>query len=306
MVCPRFQWRYLAVGLVALMAVSAVRAEDVKPSWPMPPGVKWAPVNGYPMAYVEAGQGVPIVFVHGAMNDYRAFPGVFEQLAAGHRVIAVSLRHSYPESWNGKGDDFTTEQHAADVAALIRTLGLGKVHLLGHSRGGGVVVEVAKKSPDVIRTLILEDGAIDMPVSDTPEAKAAAEFSRKLTASLLSDLATKGPDQAAAGFVEGLNGAGAWAKTPPLTKEAILANIVTMTADKPRPMTTCDDVRKFDFPVLMMTGADSPPKFAYFYDEMRKCKLFPATVVIPNAAHGMHRQNPEAFLRTTLAFIDQH
>jgi alpha-beta hydrolase superfamily lysophospholipase len=129
---------------IAVLSTIDVRSEDVKPAWPIPQGIKWETVNGYPIAYREGGTGTPVVLVHGAMADYRAWNILFDQFSTAHRVIAVSLRHSFPEQWNGVGDDFSTEQHAQDVAALIKKLGLGKVHLLGHSRGGGVAVEVAK------------------------------------------------------------------------------------------------------------------------------------------------------------------
>ncbi|MGY4629644.1 alpha/beta fold hydrolase [Bradyrhizobium sp. USDA 4486] len=52
---------------------------------------------------------------------------------------------------------FSFEQHADDVVPLINRLDLGQVHLLGHSRGGGVVVTVAKTHPEVIKTMILAD-----------------------------------------------------------------------------------------------------------------------------------------------------
>ncbi|OSI79512.1 hypothetical protein BSZ21_01375 [Bradyrhizobium canariense] len=64
------------------------------------------------------------------------------------------------------------EQHAQDVAALIEKLNLGKVHLVGHSRGGAVAVEVAKSHADLIRTLVLPDGRIEMLVPEAAEGKA--------------------------------------------------------------------------------------------------------------------------------------
>src|SRR5438128_6194572 len=71
--------------------------QEIKPSWPIPSEVKWESVNGYPMAYRDAGNGTPIVLVHGAVNDYRAWNAQFDVFSKTHRVIAVSLRHYYPE-----------------------------------------------------------------------------------------------------------------------------------------------------------------------------------------------------------------
>jgi esterase len=281
-------------------------AQEIKPNWPIPSEIKWEAVNGYPMAYRDAGSGTPIVLVHGSANDYRRWNAQFNVFSEAHRAIAVSLRHFYPERWDGVGADFSIEQHAQDVAALIQKLNLGKVHLVGHSRGGAVVIEVAKFHPEVIRTLVLPDGSIEMPVAETAEAKEATEWNNKLISTLQTKLKAGDPVKAAELLVNTVT-PGAWQRMPEPTKEMILANIYTALGDKGRPLTSCDDVKKFDFPVLLMTGDRSPKKFEFMYGEMRKCRDdIPQTVVIPNAGHGMQSDNAEAFNKITLAFVSQH
>jgi pimeloyl-ACP methyl ester carboxylesterase len=83
-------------------------------------------------------------------------------------------------------------------------------------------------------------------------------------------------------------------------------NIYSALGDKGRPISTCADVKKFDFPVLLMTGDKSPKKFEFFYNEMRKCREFPRKVVIPNAGHGMQTRNPEVFNKVMLEFLSKH
>jgi pimeloyl-ACP methyl ester carboxylesterase len=292
--------------LFAVCASTQSWAQEVKPNWPIPSELKWEAINGYPMAYREAGKGTPIVLVHGSTNDYRAWNSQFSVFSASYQVVAVSLRHFYPERWDGTGTDFSIEQHAQDVAALIKKLNLGKVHLVGHSRGGAVVIEVAKTHPEVIRTLVLPDASIEMPVPETAEAKEAADFTKNLIGTLQENLKTGEPAKAAEVFVDMLNSPGAWPKLPEPVKEMILVNIYSALGDKGRPISTCADVKKFDFPVLLMTADKSPKKFEFFYNEMRKCREFPATVMIPNAGHGMQRQNADVFNKVTLEFLSKH
>jgi pimeloyl-ACP methyl ester carboxylesterase len=204
-------------------------------------------------------------------------------------------------------DDFSIEQDAQDVFALIKKLNLGKVHLVGHSRGGGVAIEVAKAHPEVIRTLILPDASIQMPVPESAEARAAAEFNRKVIGTLQDNLKAGDPAKAAEVFIDMLGAPGAWPKLSEPVREMILVNIYTALGDKGRPLTSCTDIEKFDFPVLLMTADKSPTTFEFFYREMRKCRNdLPATVVIPNAGHSMQRMNPEAFNKATLGFVSQH
>ena len=278
----------------------------LEPSWPIPSELKWQCVNGYPKAYRDAGSGTPIVLVHGLANDYRAWNAQFDAFSSTYRVIAVSLRHFYPERWDGIGSDFSIRQHAEDVVALIEQLELGKVHLVGHSRGGAVAVELAKLRPQVIRTLVLPDGSITMPVADTADATEAAAFSITLLGTLQENLKRGDPTRAAEVFVDMLSVPGAWRTLPEPVQEMILANINTGLAGTDRPLTSCADVKKFDFPIMLLTGEKSPPRFEFFFNEMRKCKEIPASIVIPNAGHLMQRANPKAFNKAVLAFVSAH
>lgn len=76
-------------------------------------------VNGYEMAFVERGTGIPLLLVHGSLGDYRWWARQMQPFGAHYRTIAVSLRHCWPEHWDGEGDDFTVQQHTKDVAAFI-------------------------------------------------------------------------------------------------------------------------------------------------------------------------------------------
>ena len=53
-------------------------------------------VNGTALTYVEAGNGPPVVLVHGALGDYRTWTGEMDAFATKYHVIACSLRHHYP------------------------------------------------------------------------------------------------------------------------------------------------------------------------------------------------------------------
>jgi esterase len=88
-------------------------------------------VNGYDMAYLEVGQGPPLVCVHGTLGDFRTWSAVMGPLAKDYRVISVSLRHFFPEHWDGLGDDYLMSQHVADVIAFIEQISERPVNLMG-------------------------------------------------------------------------------------------------------------------------------------------------------------------------------
>jgi pimeloyl-ACP methyl ester carboxylesterase len=307
MMLARRRGYVLIVAFVTSVQFSAFSAsQEAKPSWSIPPDLNTKLINGYPLAYKDEGKGTAIVFIHGANADYRSFGPQIAALASSYRVIAPSLRHYYPERWNGEGSDFSVEQHAADVAALIMMLDLGKVHLVGWSRGGAVAIEIAKAHPDLVRTLVMEDGAILMPVEDTPERQEAAERRANNNKAIEQQLMAGDPNKAAERLVDALTGPGAWQKLPEPRQRVVLDNIHTALGDnKIRPPTTCDQLKKFDFPVLLMTAEKSPRSYALVYGEMQKCAAFSDPIVIPGAAHNIHGGNVDAYNKALITFFER-
>lgn len=276
------------------------------PKWSIPSDVKWIEVNGYPMAYQESGAGVPLVLIHGSFCDYRMWPWQLGAFSKKHRVLNVSLRHYFPELWDGAGDDFSIAQHGQDVVTFIQQLGLGPVHLLGHSRGGAVVLEVAKKYPDLIRTLILEDAAAGLERLETEENLKAVAFRSKLFADFRQDVANGDVEAGTARFINRLNGPGTWERLPVELQEGFLQNVLTALVEDPLPITTDEELRKFNFPVLMLTGEKSPPRYGLLIAEMRKRGDFNPPVIVRGAGHAMNAQNPKAFNEAVLKFTAEH
>src|SRR3984893_15457149 len=120
-------------------------------------------VNGYDMAYLEIGRGPPLVCVHGTLGDFRTWYAVLGPLSKKHRVISVSLRHFFPEHWDGVGNDYLMSQHVADVIAFIEQIDPKPVDLMGHSRGGHIAFRVAEQRPDLLRKMVLAEpgGGLD-------------------------------------------------------------------------------------------------------------------------------------------------
>jgi len=72
-------------------------------SWELPPGVKTLAANGYEMAYLERGQGIPVVLVHGTLNDYRAWASQMDHFSADCGLrdgLRDNVIRAYPEPVN--------------------------------------------------------------------------------------------------------------------------------------------------------------------------------------------------------------
>jgi len=112
---------------------------------------------GYPLHYHEAGEGPPLVLLHGAgpgVSGWSNFHGNLGALAGQFRVLVVDLPGF---GGSGKPDfDRPFPQVAADaVARLLDGLGIARAHLLGNSMGAFVAVELALARPELVDRLVL-------------------------------------------------------------------------------------------------------------------------------------------------------
>jgi lipase len=115
------------------------------------------------------GRGAPVVGIHGLTASYLTFVGIAERLAGRRSLFAVDLR--------GRGDSekpdgtYGMKQHARDVAAAMRAIGLGPSIVIGHSMGAFVATALAVEAPELVAGLIMIDGGYvpDLPVGVDPE-----------------------------------------------------------------------------------------------------------------------------------------
>src|SRR6184192_4256481 len=112
------------------------------------------------LAYVEAGSGEPVVFVHGIPTDYRAWNSQIGSFSGKYHVIAYSRRLAQPNQNTMDYEKSTIENNSADLVGFIEELGISPVHLVGHSYGGFASAFCASTSPQLIRTLTLIEPAV--------------------------------------------------------------------------------------------------------------------------------------------------
>lgn len=289
------------LGCVGLLASCA----SVTPE--APAEVKTMRINSYDLKYVEQGTGVPVVLVHGSLSDYRSWAAQMAPLAERYRVIALSLRHYYPEKWDGKGNGFSIEQHAKDVIAFIESLNAGKVHLVAHSRGGNVGLHVAKWKPDLLRSVVLADASgLEGLLPKAPEGAGTAASGTAARAKLQQRLLAGEIDKGLAEYVDFANGPGTWSSSTEENRQVRRENAWTIIGDVGRPQTTCEEGVRFSMPTLLMNGEFSPPRYLQMFDIFQVCAKGSQRTYIPKASHGMFRTHPELTNAAILTFLSRN
>jgi len=136
-------------------------------------------VNGQKINCVAAGDGPPLLLLHGHPQNlivWRKVAPAFVQ--AGYQVIASDLR-GYGDSSKPEGGDhhvnYSKREMAKDQVDLMRTLGHESFTVIGHDRGGRVAHRMALDHPDAVNRIVV----IDIAPTATMYAKTDMEFARR-------------------------------------------------------------------------------------------------------------------------------
>lgn len=105
------------------------------------------------MFAVEAGQGPPVVLIHGLGWDASLWHPTIDRLARQYRVLAADSR-GHGETDKPEGP-YTIDLFAADWAALLDRCGVADACIVGLSQGGMVAQALAALRPDLVSTLVL-------------------------------------------------------------------------------------------------------------------------------------------------------
>ncbi len=268
-------------------------------------------VNGYDMAYVEMGQGrpgaPPLVLVHGTLGDFRTWNSVIGPLSRRHRVISVSLRHFFPEHWDGVGDDYKMAQHVSDMIAFIEQVEPRPLDLMGHSRGGHIAFRVAEQRPDLLRRMVLAEPGGDLDAS-LIEPGALPPPPMPLAVAMpvvLKNIREGDIDGALKAFVDAIDGDGAWTRLPAAAKQQLRDNIYTLLgqAGENRKPFTKAQVDSIKTPTLLIGGGSTTGSLAMVHRVFAKHLASSQTVIIDGAKHWMFDEQPQQFAEAVNAFL---
>ncbi len=285
-----------ALVLLALFAGSPSEAKTGK-----------IPVNGVSFTYIEEGSGPPVVMVHGSVSDYREWLMQMAPLARHYRVIAYSRRYHWPNLPPGKDADASVERQADDLAAIIRAMGIAPAHIVGHSFGGAVAINLTLRHPELVRTLVLAEPTVAGVLGDTPENDAVSKESQAVRAEMKEAFASGDAERIVRTYAARV-APGEFEKAPPEIQQMLLANVPAFQLDftSRRSPFTCDDARRLAVPVLILSGERSAMGLQRIAEAASRCMKAARLVKIPQATHWMQHDHAQAFNDAVLAFLARH
>jgi pimeloyl-ACP methyl ester carboxylesterase len=121
-------------------------------------------LHGRRVIYRVAGDGPPVVLIHGMLNSSSHWQSVAMELARDHTVIAPDLI-GHGDSAAPRGD-YSLGAHAASLRDLLAAIGVDRASIVGHSLGGGVAMQFFYQFPQRVERLVLiSSGGLGREVS---------------------------------------------------------------------------------------------------------------------------------------------
>lgn len=292
----------IAALTTLLAALSACQAPPAAP----PSAVKYMPVNGARLPYVEQGQGTPVVFVHGAVSDHRTWERQREAVSARFRSIAYTQRYFGTEQWDKAGPKFGVQTHADDLTAFIRGLNAGPVHLVAWSYGGHIVLSVALKNPELVKSAFVFEPAVPSYVADPAQLKALGDDAGAMFGPVAQ--AAQSGDNAAAvrRLIDGVGEREGYFAAQPAAAQAIqldsASTMPLMMADTAPPI-SCAQLGQIKAPVAIVRGELVRPFFKEIADAAARCIPTGRHIVAPKAKHMWPGEDPQGFSNALMGFL---
>jgi pimeloyl-ACP methyl ester carboxylesterase len=257
------------------------------------------------LAYIKQGTGEPVVFIHGALSDYRSWTEQFQALAAaGYRVVSYSRRGHFPNARDA--ENYTRARHAADLIEFLEALKLEKAHLVGHSYGASVALLAALRKPELVGSLILGEPSPFPELFETDEACELLDEQRAGFEKAMRLLRIGEGKSAVREFLHTVVGIDALCLLPDERRAAVFDNADTLLPmlqsyyDSPA---VADGLKTLKIPALFVSGEISPVISRVGNKLLARAVPNSRIAVLKCASHGLQMENPEGFTRLVLDFL---
>ena len=256
------------------------------------------PDDGVQVAFDVAGEGEPLMLVHGSALSKAIWRGLgyLKVLAENYRVTTVDLRGHGRSGKPHESYAYRMDLVAGDLLAVLAETGTDSTHYLGYSLGARVGFSLAAEQPQRMRSFISLAGTYRIRPG-TIGRLFFPDWERALRADGM------------AGFIAGWEDQMGKA-VDPHTRAAFLANdplamLAYMRLNEQESGVSEAGVAAIQVPTLLLAGSEDRPRLA---DSRRAAELMPTAelVVLPGRDHGSTLYPPAEVLAAVVPFLARH
>jgi pimeloyl-ACP methyl ester carboxylesterase len=274
-------------------------------------------VNGVELEYEVRGSGEPVLLLHGGLLADENTPLLKEPALTDHFRVINYHRRGFANSEHPAGQA-RIEDQVADARALLAELGVDRTHVIGHSLGGVIGVQLALDAPETVHSLALLEPALMGAIAKSqagPEAAAQSQqefrdgmkrvyeiFDRgERREALLAFLETR----AGGAFREVLD----WLTTTGEFDQAVRDADTFLRVEMPAAYAwnfSPADARRITQPVLSILGVQSPPRAQKVHEILRQWVPQTEEVKLERAEHALPLMDPPGVAATLAEWLARH
>lgn len=262
-------------------------------------------VGGVMLNVEAAGQGPPVVLLHGFTGSARGWTRVVEALAPEFTTLAIDIiGHGQSDSPADVGR-YRMEQVVEDLVRVLRAAGYERAAWLGYSMGGRTALQVAVHHPDAVSALVLEGASPGLATAEEREARVAAD-------EVLAQRLERDGIEPFIDFWQSIPLFASQASLPSAVWEVQragrLRNSIVGLATSLRGMGTGsqpalhDRLSEVRVPALLLAG-ELDIRYTGIAQEMARSLPDAAMHTVPGGGHAAHLEQPERFNALVLDFL---
>jgi len=263
-------------------------------------------VGDISLNYVASGAGEPIMLLHCTGGSSRQWTAFAEAPGAGFHVVAPDLcGYGATSHWPG-ASPFSLGSEAALIAALIEHFGK-PMHVVGHSYGGAVALQLAHRHPKLVKSLtVIEPAAFHLLLTGNDMDAAAYRQISEVASTIARAVNSGNYADAMRRFINYWSGEKAWDALPASQRAALGARINKVTLDfwaalnDPTRLEDFVDVRAR---TLILCGDLSPLPAQQICRHLARTLVNATLEKIADAGHMSPMTHPEEVRQLIVAFV---